>query len=97
MSIKIKTSIELGWRVKDTITGFEGIAIAIAAAVFLNGCERIAIQPEGLKDGKLLEYFDTQQLVVIDKKPQRHAPPVSKKDKPGGPQSAPSRQADPPK
>lgn len=96
MGIKVKTNIELGWRVKDSITGFEGIATGYAK--FLNGCERIAITPETLHEGKVLdiEYFDVHQLVVLNKKPQmRGKPKKGGKEGPGGPFPAPKQAANP--
>lgn len=58
--------IKLGSRVKDKITGFEGIAIA--SVTYLTGCEQIGITPPLDKDGKLVEtqYFDITRLEVID-------------------------------
>jgi hypothetical protein len=48
------TKITLGSKVRDTITGFEGIATA--RAEYLSGCVRILVQPYGLtKDGKMFE------------------------------------------
>jgi hypothetical protein len=93
MAIQITTDIELGWRVRDTITGFEGIATGFGK--FLNGCERIGVTPEKLKDGKVLdtEYFDVQQLVVVDKKPK--GVPRMPKTLPGGPRPAIPRAKDP--
>lgn len=58
--------INLGDRVKDTITGM--IGIAVAHTLWLNGCERITVQAETLdKDGKVppAETFDDAQLEVI--------------------------------
>ena len=54
--------INLGDRVKDRITGFEGIAIA--KVIPLNGCVRYEVKPQGLKDGKTIEseWIDEQQL-----------------------------------
>jgi hypothetical protein len=60
--------IELGDRVKDSVTGFTGIAIAITT--WLHGCIRIGVQPEKKdKDGKPLEsvHFDQSQLVMVKK------------------------------
>lgn len=98
--IKVNTEIELGWRVCDSITGLTGIATSYAQ--FLNGCERIAVTPEGLKDGKTLdtEYFDVEQVVVLDKKPRLHTPsvehkPEKKTKRTGGPMPAPTRNPDP--
>jgi hypothetical protein len=65
--------IELGDRVRDPVTGFEGIANAVTT--WMNGCIRIAIQPEKLdKDGKVPDdrYFDQGQLRVVKKRV--HAP-----------------------
>lgn len=60
--------VELGDRVKDPVTGYSGIAHAIT--VWLNGCIRVAVQPEKLdKDGKPKDdrYFDQGALVVLKK------------------------------
>lgn len=60
--------IELGDKVKDTITGFAGVVIA--KTQWLHGCERITIQPEKLHEGKPVETqsFDEPQLEVVKKK-----------------------------
>lgn len=60
--------VSLGDKVKDTISGFEGIAVAMHS--YLQGCERITIQPEVGKDGKLPETqtFDEPLLKVIKEK-----------------------------
>ncbi len=58
--------VNLGDKVKDTVTGFTGIAVG--RTVWLHGCARIIIQPEGVtKDGKLFDNFsfDEPQVVVI--------------------------------
>ncbi len=60
--------IELGDRVKDRITGYAGIAHAMT--IWLNGCVRVAVQPESLdKDGKVVDdrYFDAGQLIIVKK------------------------------
>ena len=60
--------VNLGDKVKDSVTGFTGIAVG--KTLWLHGCNRITIQPEGLqKDGKMYETasFDEPQLVVIKK------------------------------
>jgi len=61
--------IELGDRVKDPVTGYQGIAHAITT--WINGCVRVAVQPEKLdKDGKVPEdrYFDQTQLLIVKKR-----------------------------
>lgn len=57
--------IALGDQVKDTITGFDGIVVAITN--WLNGCRRITIQPKALHEGKPIESqtFDENQLSVV--------------------------------
>lgn len=58
--------INLGDKVKDSVTGFKGIAVA--RTNWLHGCDRITIQPEGVdKDGKLFETFsfDEPQLIIL--------------------------------
>lgn len=58
--------INLGDKVKDTISGFEGIATAIIH--YLNGCNHIGIAPQVLHDGATIEvhYFDDQQCELIE-------------------------------
>ena len=61
--------INLGDKVKDTVTGFVGIAIG--RTTWLHGCDRIIVQPEGLnKEGKIFENnsFDEPQLEVVGAK-----------------------------
>lgn len=60
------TNIELGDRVEDEITGFQGIVVA--RLDYLNGCLRFMVQAENLdKDGKpgTDAVFDVEQLKVI--------------------------------
>jgi hypothetical protein len=58
-------TVELGQRVKDTITGFEGIAIA--RTEWLYGCVRVTVQPQSMHDGKPIDSstFDEPQLVGV--------------------------------
>jgi hypothetical protein len=63
--------IELGNKVKDNITGFVGIAVGRTTWLF--GCNRIAVEPQELKDGKPIEaqWFDEQRIeLVVDTKPE---------------------------
>ena len=58
--------IGLGDRVKDPVSGFNGIITCVSE--FLHGYIRIGVAPEGLdKEGKPKEdrYFDQSQLVLI--------------------------------
>jgi len=54
--------IKLGDKVKDQITGYEGIVIA--RAEYLNGCISIRVQARNLKNGLPIEavWFDEQRL-----------------------------------
>ena len=59
--------IELGDKVKDTITTFTGIAMA--KLTYYNGCVRFEILPDKLHEGKPIEsiWIDIQQLKVVKK------------------------------
>lgn len=53
------TVIQLGDRVKDTISGISGIVIG--KTDWLYGCRRIQIQPEESKDGKPADSFSVDE------------------------------------
>jgi len=60
-------NIPLGFRLKDRVTGFVGIATG--KVIFLNGCVQYIVKPQGLgKDLKVqaAETFDCQQIEIID-------------------------------
>lgn len=81
--------IKLGSRVKDTITGFEGVAIG--RTIWLYGCERICVEPTTLREGKPIEerWFDDQRVELLEE----GTPRVSRESvsTSGGPQRDPSR------
>jgi hypothetical protein len=56
--------VNLGDEVKDTITGFKGIAIGKAS--YLTGCDQCAVQPK-IKDGSFVDaqWFDIGRLEVV--------------------------------
>lgn len=56
--------INLGDEVKDSITGF--IGVAVARTEWITGCPRIVVQPKVKKDGLLPESvtFDENTLIV---------------------------------
>lgn len=60
-------TVNVGDKVRDNITGIEGICIA--RTVWINGCVRICIQPQEAKDGKPVEAttLDEPQLTVIQR------------------------------
>ena len=72
--------ITLGDKVKDSVSGFTGIAVG--RTEWLQGCARITIQPAVGKDGKLPDSatFDEPQLIVLTKKKVKRA----KSDRTGG-------------
>lgn len=56
----------LGDRVKDRVSGFTGVVTSLHR--YLQGCDRMTVQPPTGGDGKLLEAssFDAPDLEVID-------------------------------
>jgi len=60
--------INLGDKVKDTITGFIGIAVSRTA--YLQGCDRVGVQAPVKKNAKPEDpqFFDEPQLITIKKK-----------------------------
>ena len=85
-------SIELGDKVRDRITGFLGIAVAITT--WLNGCVRAVVQSQQLdKDGEMREpvIFDVEDLDVVKagavkaKSEAKSAKRQSEKQSAGGP------------
>ena len=93
-------TIKLGQRVRDRMTGIEGIAIV--RAEYLYGCTRIGVQPTEVKDGKPVDtsHFDEPQLEVIgddfvveaeSSRPATGVPATGRH----GDREAPSRPADP--
>lgn len=93
------TVIKLGDRVRDRITGFEGIVIGITD--WLYQCRRPIVQPSKLdKDGELMksESFDEDQLEVLEAgafAPKTATTPPAPAVKTGGPRDTPSRRSDP--
>jgi hypothetical protein len=90
----------LGDRVKDIVTGFQGIIMARTS--WLYGCDRYTVVPEKLdKDGKVQDgsSFDEPQLklikagVVQGDKPKVGEPATAARV-PGGPRPEPIRRAD---
>ena len=76
------TQIILGTKVKDKVTGFEGIATA--RVKYLNGCIQYCVDPKVDKEGKMSKchYIDFDQLEIIkisDAKDER-----AKEKGPGG-------------
>lgn len=89
-------AIELGSKVKDKVTGFEGIAIGETR--WLHGCLRYTVQPQDRdKDGKIKESnsFDEPQLTVLqgpEKTKVTETPRAARMT--GGPAPEPARRKD---
>ena len=90
-------NIKLGQRVKDKISGAEGIVIA--RTDWLYGCIRLTIQPEGgWKDGKPLESFtvDEPQCEIVSAITGFEREPTSASvSAPAGGRESPVRRRDP--
>lgn len=89
--------IQLGDRVRDRISGFEGIVIGISD--WLYGCRRPVVQPSTLtRDGEPVESksFDEPQLEVIESGVLKaDTAPAQPAAKTGGPRPTPARRSDP--
>ena len=60
--------VKLGDEVKDKVSGFKGVVVS--EHNYLNGCQRLSVQPKVTKEGKLpnSQTFDEPQLELIKKK-----------------------------
>jgi hypothetical protein len=78
--------IELGQKVRDKVTGFEGIVVCVSE--WLNGCHRVGVKPPLDKDGNDRDEYwvDAKQLEIIDK--ENILKKKEKKEKIGGPTSS---------
>lgn len=85
----MKSDIKLGDVAKDTITGFEGVVVS--RTEWMNGCVRLQLQPQRLKDGKPIEsnLFDIEQLELVTDNHKAKAMPS------GGDRPSVTRAADP--
>jgi len=85
--------IRLGSIVRDSLTGFTGMATA--RTEWLYGCARVCVEPEELKDGKPIEasWFDEQRIEIVEER----SPVVSKDNSAtsGGFYDNPKRSSDP--
>lgn len=64
--MKMVHKFELGQKARDIITGLEGIITS--RTEYLTGCIHCGIQPQSLKDGKMIdpEWIDQSRLVLVD-------------------------------
>lgn len=67
--------VKLGDKVKDEITGYEGIVMA--KATYLYGCEQILIQGRVKKDGEIPDamWMDEPQAIVTEENTKPQAEP----------------------
>ena len=85
------SQVNLGDEVRDTITGFEGVVVAVTK--WLHGCRRITVQPRTLHEGKVPDTasFDEPQVEVLK------SASVATTGNTGGPSPEPVRAAVPPR
>lgn len=86
--------IGVGTRVRDEISGFEGIAVG--RTEWLYGCVRIGVAPEKLdKDGRVTppEWFDEAQLLTLE--PAVKRPALATGGRLPAPTGGPARESDP--
>lgn len=85
--------VNLGDKVKDSISGF--IGIATGRSEYLYGCVRICVTPAEMKDGKPIDplWFDEDQLSLLES--VSVPSPESAEVRKGGPAPAPIRRPDP--
>ena len=91
MGFTEQPNIKLGDTVKDRITGFSGVVVAITH--WLNGCKRVSVQPRTLHEGKPIEsqVFDIEQLLPVENADNFSAP----KPTGGGRPNTGAREKDP--
>ncbi|MEN6368570.1 MAG: hypothetical protein ABFD77_02605 [Thermotogota bacterium] len=100
---KIEMKVEMGARVKDVVSGYEGIVSAYT--VHITGCDVVAIKSRGLdKDGKIQDpvWIDVTRVEVIGPPAPEIAAVIKKSDdeegrtgsKTGGPQDRSKRFSD---
>lgn len=67
-------AIKLGGKVRDRVTGFEGVVVA--RTDWLYGCSRFGVQSSGMKDGVPLaaQWFDEQSLDALSTEPGGPSP-----------------------
>lgn len=89
---------QLGDKMKDVVTGFEGIATGYVR--YLTGCHQFLLAPKVKKDGNFMEsqWFDESRLTVVAPN-EVSLPKVGKADEdkgfpepPGADQPAPKHQ-----
>ena len=78
--------VNLADKVRDRVSGFEGVAIA--QHIYLNGCDRISVQPVVNKEDTALpdaKSFDAPRLEVIVPEYVKYETSIEERQGPGGP------------
>lgn len=72
-----QTIPQLGDKVKDEITGFEGIVTG--ACHYISGCDQYLLQPKVKEDGTKVDgcWFDVDRLVVLEEQVFERRPVVA--------------------
>lgn len=83
--------VAMGDEVKDRVTGYVGIVVAMYA--YFNRCQRILVQPPVGADGKIPDgqVFDVEQCDVITSAKIAQKPDRGEGRNPNGPMPTPSR------
>lgn len=82
----------LGFKVKDVVTGFEGVAESISFDLY--GCIQVVVRPEKVKSQAELpngQWFDAKRLTAVGSKPVMHVPNFSVPENGPAQKPAPSR------
>lgn len=81
--------IELGTKVRDTITGFTGIITG--RTQWLYGCVRCYVEPRELHEGKPVDActFDEERLEVVIEENKKEQVQIREGAAPGGPRCDP--------
>lgn len=90
--VKLNYRVQLGDRVRDVASGFEGIATQ--RIIHMHGCDHVAVCPPAKDKREFPETvsFDEQRLEILERGGVPLAPGVFKENtKPGGPVRKPLR------
>ena len=63
----IETKFDMGDEVKDTVTNYQGVIVAIT--YYMTGCIHCSLQSKMTKDGKVADWenFDETRLKIVKK------------------------------
>ena len=81
--------IKLGNTIKDTISGFTGIAMS--RTDYLHGCTQWGVKSQELHEGKpiAMQWFDDPQVEVVDETTTGKVEDAGSDKPPGGPKPTP--------